>query len=191
MAQVGIELNGAFYADGTTAIIDCGTQYLYARVKDGNLHRFCNGVIIQPPGWTFIGNDSNDKCPNFQTTTTTGGTLRIQYVYSLNGQANYVEIHIERPVPSNFDIVGFSNICSGETKTFSINNPPPGSINWTIGSNLNLGSNGNTSTQISYAGDGNSFVTATVNTSNGCGVVSRTKNVYVGAPTLQVMTYGT
>jgi hypothetical protein len=186
VAQVGIELNGTFYADGTTALIPCGTQSLYARVKDGTLYRFCSGVLIQPDGWSFTGNDSHDKCPNFQTTTTTGGTLRIKYLYSLNGQTNYVSINIERPVPSSFGIMGPSAVCSGSTQTFSLNNPPPGVTDWTTGPNLvRTGANGGTSTQITYSSNGSSSVSVSINTSNGCGVVSRTSYLNAGTPLVE------
>ncbi|GAA4419484.1 hypothetical protein GCM10023187_53840 [Nibrella viscosa] len=190
-AQVGIELNGTFYAAGTTAVILCGQQSVSVKIKDGAIYRFCNSVITQPTGWTVQNNDSQGGCPVFAATYSTGGTLTMEYLTDLSGRTSQVSITVERPIPNNFDIIGYSNVCSGEVKIFSLNNPPSGTITWSTGSNLSLGSNGNTSTQVSTTGNGSSFVGVTINTTNGCGVVTRSKIVYAGAPTLQVMTYGT
>lgn len=100
-----------------------------------------------------------------------------------------VEINIARPVP-NLSVVGDALLCSGQTKTYTLNGSSSGDqIDWSTplggsgsGTQFNATFNGN---------NGSSFVTANVTTANGCGTFSVSNSVWAGTPGFQQMTYGT
>lgn len=195
--EYGINFAGAFYSNNSTIVLPCGVQTVRAFVQSNpvNTDIGYSGNIgtDYPPGWQ-IAQDINSVSKDFTTNQSGGGKIKFRGVIARPGPFTAtepfdVEINIARPVP-NLSVVGDALLCSGQTKTYTLNGSSSGDqINWSTplggsssGTQFNATFNGN---------NGSSFVTANVTTANGCGTFSASNSVWAGTPGFQEMTYGT
>jgi len=125
---------------------------------------------------------------NFDSQVHSGGSPRMLFIdgsASQNHAYYYIDMvtvaKASQCTSSNVEVNGSSAICSGQQKTYTINNLPSGStVKWTKSSNLTFvgGSTGSTATLKASSPFGLGWVQAVI--TNGCGAYVSKKEIWVG-----------
>jgi hypothetical protein len=188
---LGIVVDGTWYPNGSIISKTCGQHTFRVYTQTDPAYSWGwkqNAKFELPSGWQISQNTSaTDKI--IVTDQNSGGVIKFTNVYYSYNFLTYgpfdVQVTINRPTPS-LSVTGDDLICSGQSKTYNLSGSVSGDqISWST--NLS-GSSSSTSVQISASGNpGASYVTANVNTANGCGTFSATKSVWAGIPTIQAM----
>ncbi|REA63496.1 hypothetical protein DSL64_03345 [Dyadobacter luteus] len=191
-AQDKVEINGVLYNSGSTVTLPCDVGTLVVKGVRGGLYYdlWRNGDWNSlPSNWTI-----SDDIPNYSpyysigTDLVSGGVLKIHMYSSMSGNIASPYVNIVRPVPGQ--ILGESDVCSGSSKSFSLQNAI-GSVSWSVGDGLSIsGSSTGSSVNLTHGGvSRNTFVKATISTSNGCGYFEKTKKIIAGTPIIGGILY--